>query len=289
MSGRVVAAAGVPDGFASRWRTVDGLRLHALESAGGAAPGVVLLPGLVTASRSMVPLARALGRQGIGTSLLDPAGFGYSDKPRRVLSVSEQASLVTGWLTATGRWPARLLGNSFGTQLAAAVAAGQPGAVSRLVLLSPTVAPQMRRWTEWLRVLPAPRRSPGGPAGRWRAELLSRLHGALGDAPPLRVLNVAEYGCAGLPRATGTLRDAVTHPIERVLPRVGAPVLVVRADNDDLSSLEWAERLAALPPEGRLTRLPGVGHDAFYRLPDKVAAVAGPFLRAADDSGEREW
>jgi hypothetical protein len=48
-------AAGAPDGFGSRWRTVRGLRLHALESAGGLGTAAVLLPGLVTAGRSMVP------------------------------------------------------------------------------------------------------------------------------------------------------------------------------------------------------------------------------------------
>jgi pimeloyl-ACP methyl ester carboxylesterase len=73
----------------------------------------------------------------------------------------------------------------------------------------------------------------------------------------------------------------VAEPIERVLSQVGGPVLVIRADQDRLSSLEWATRLAQLAPDGKLARLPGLGHDAFYRAPGAVTAVAEPFLTAS--------
>lgn len=270
-----------PDGFSSRWWTVRGLRLHALESAAGTGTSAVLLPGLVTASRSMVPLARALAARGAHVWALDPPGFGYSDKPRRVLSLPEQAALVAEWLAIIGCRPARLLGNSFGTQLAATVAADHRGAVERLVLLSPTVSPRVRKWLRGLAAQPAADGGGRRPSGRWRAHLLGRLHGILGSEPPLRVLNLAEYGCASLLRAAGTLRDAVAEPIERVLPQAGGPVLVIRADQDRLSSLEWATRLAQLAPDGKLARLPGLGHDAFYRAPGAVTAVAAPFLIAS--------
>lgn len=271
--------AGTADGFGSRWQTVQGLRLHALETH---APGgsAVLLPGLVTASRSMIPLARALRSRGIGALILDPPGFGYSDKPPWALSIAEQAALIAEWLGAIGARPARVLGNSFGTQIAAVLAAGHPGAVERLVLLSPTAAPRIRRWLSWLRALPAPAGSRLCPVSQRRARLLRRMHSALGEDPPLRVLNVADYACASLPRAAGTLRSAVLEPIERALPRAGAPALVIRADRDHLSSLAWAAELAALAPDGRLARLPGLGHDAFYRAPGAVATVAAPFLQA---------
>lgn len=279
-----MAAAGAPGGFASRWRTVSGLRLHALESAGGAAP-VVLLPGLVTASRSMVPLGRALAARGLRVWILDPPGFGYSDKPRRSLTIGEMADLIAGWLAAAGCGRAGMLGNSFGTQVAAAVAAAHPGTVGRLVLLSPTIAPPLRARLSWLRMLPARTRARPGPAGRWRAGVLRRLHTALGDGPPLRVLNVAEYSCASVARAAGTLRSAVAEPIEPVLPQAGVPVLVIRADQDPLSSLAWAGQLAQLAPDGWLARLPGLSHDAFYQAPDTVAEVAAPFLTG----GRQPW
>ncbi len=278
-----------PAGFRDSWRTVRGLRLHALESvsspsppppaSASPSPAVALLPGLVTASRSMVPLARALTAKGIQVRILDPPGFGYSDKPRRSLSVGEQAALVAEWLAASYGAPVQLLGNSFGTQVVAAVAAGHPHAVARLILLSPTMSPDARRRLRWLATLPAPE-TPFSPRreSRWRVRLLGRVHRALGDQPSLRVLNVAEYCCASLPRAIGTLRMAARDPIDRALPRIGAPVLVIRAEHDRLSSPGWAGRLAALAPDGQVAHLPGAGHDVFHRAPDTVAAVAAPFL-----------
>lgn len=130
----------------------------------------------------MVPLARALAARGMRAWLLDRPGFGYSDKPRRVLAVPEQAALIAEWLAVIGCRLARALGNSFGCQVAAAVAAGHRGAVRRLVLINPTVAPEVRQRLSWLRVLPGPAGSCG-PSGRGRARLLARGRGALGDDP----------------------------------------------------------------------------------------------------------
>ncbi|MQA87091.1 MAG: alpha/beta fold hydrolase [Streptosporangiales bacterium] len=277
-----------PHGFLSRWQTVGGLRLHALVSAGGdvggdvggdrVAPAMVLLPGLVTAGRSMLPLARAMIRRGWRTWALDPPGFGYSDKPPRALAMAEQADILAGWLRATELAPARLLGNSFGSQVAAAMAAAHPDAVRRLALLSPTIGPEVRRRLSWMRFLPAPAARRTRVIGRYRVRALDRMHDWLGDAPPLRVLNVAEYASASLPRAVGTVRCAVVEELEAVLPRVAAPMLVIRGDRDRLSSVDWAQHLVALLPDGRLARLPGLGHSAFYRSPEVVAEAAAPFL-----------
>lgn len=276
-----MTATGAPRGFASQWRTVRGLRLHALQSAGGQGAPAVLLPGLVTASRTMVPLARALAGLGMRVWILDPPGFGYSDKPRGALPVREQAALVAEWLAAAGCGPVRVLGNSFGSQVAAAVAANHPAVAERVVLLSPTTSPMARQRLSWLRFLPAAAGGGRRRSGRGRIRLLARVHGALGDQPSLRVLNIAEYGFASVPRAVGTLRWAVLDPIEQALPRIGVPTLVIRADQDHLSSLDWARHLAGLAPDGRLARLPGLGHDAFYQAAGTVAAVAAPFLSAS--------
>jgi pimeloyl-ACP methyl ester carboxylesterase len=276
--------ARAPAGFSSRWLAVGGLRLHALESAGGSGPAVVLVPGLVTASRSMIPLARALARYGLRVRILDLPGFGYSDKPRRALSIREQAALVAQWLADIADGPVMLIGNSVGTQIAAAVAAWHPDAVWRLVLVSPTIAPEVRQRLSRLAAVPRPAR-PGQPSrwrrGRWRVLLLRALHGAMGQGASLRLLNVAEYGCASFPRAAGALRAAAREPIEQALPSVRAPILVIRGDHDHLSSAEWAGELARLARRGRLARLPGAGHDAFYAAADAVADRAAPFLISA--------
>jgi 2-hydroxy-6-oxonona-2,4-dienedioate hydrolase len=224
-------------------------------------------------------LARELTRYGLRPWLPDPAGFGYSDKPPRALAIREQADIVAEWLHDEGLTPARLLGNSVGSQLAVAVAAGHGDIASRLVLLAPTLRPALRRAFGWLRALPQPQGSRDRPTGRTRIRLLADAHDRMGDDPSLRLLNVASYAFASVPRAVSTARFAVSEEMERGLPRVAAPTLLVRADRDPMSSLPWARQLVGLLPDGRLARLPGHGHTAFYFAPDAVAGVVGPFLR----------
>ncbi|WP_300011679.1 alpha/beta fold hydrolase [Pseudonocardia sp.] len=254
------------------------LRLHALLSDGPAgAPPVVLLPGLVTASRSMVPLARALTRHGLRPWILDPAGFGYSDKPPHALAIREQADIVAEWLQVEGLTPARLLGNSAGSQVAAAVA-GRHDVVSRLVLLSPTLRPAVRSALSWMRAVPARTGRCHRPGGGIRVRLLEAVHDRLGDEPSLRALNVISYAFAGLPRAVSTARYAVEEKLERDLPGVRAPTLLVRADRDPLSSASWVRHLTDRLADGRSVRLPDVNHTAFYLAAETVANVVGPFL-----------
>lgn len=270
-----------PGDFVSDYRTVGSLRLHALVAASSpGAPTIVLIPGLVTASRSMVPLARQLVTRGLGVWILDPPGFGYSDKPTRALAMTEQAGILAGWLYATGLAPARVLGNSFGSQVAAVTAADHPDIVQRLVLLAPTADPRIRGLLSWVRMLPGPRGSRDRAAGRGRAVALSHVHDLLSDPPTLRVLNAGEYALASLLRAVSTVRCAVLERIEAVLPQITVPTLVVRAEHDHLSSPEWARRIAELAPRGRLHELAGLGHAAFYSSPTAVAEVTAPFLRA---------
>lgn len=155
------------------------------------------------------------------------------------------------------------------------------GVASRLVLLAPTVRPALRCGLGFLRALPGPAGSRDRAGGRRRIRLLGEVHDRLGDEPSLRLLNVASYAFAGVPRALNTARFAVHEEIERSLPRITVPTLVVRAERDPMSSQSWARDLVALLPDGHLVRLPGHGHTAFYLDPEVVADAVGPFLAAA--------
>lgn len=64
------------------------------------------------------------------------------------------------------------------TQVAAALAAGRPGVVDRVALLSPTLAPAVRGRLRWLRVPPARAGAgvlPTSMRGRRRVGLLAGL------------------------------------------------------------------------------------------------------------------
>ena len=133
-----------------------------------------------------------------------------------------------------------------------------------------------------------PTGDPARASGRWRANLLARLHPVLGADPPLRLLNVAEYACASIPRALSTVRCAVLEHTEDALVPVSVPTLVVRPEKDHLSSADWARNLVARLPDAWFVGLPGLPHSAFHGAPDVVADVVAPFLAGASPAPAAE-
>ena len=142
-----------------------------LRSTGSALPGgspLVLVHGLGLSGRYMLPVAEALARHH-PVYLPDLPGFGDSAKPDRALDVPGLAEALAGWIRAAGLEPVALLGNSFGCQIIADLAARHPRLVERAVLQGPTTPPQDRPWLRqfvvWRQNQPfnpdRSRRSPG--------------------------------------------------------------------------------------------------------------------------------
>lgn len=240
---------------------------------------VVLVHAMVVAGRGTEPLARALAARRLAVHVPDQPGFGRSDKPARALDVAGLATVLGRWMEAAGLRSVPVLGNSFGTQVAAALAVARPELVSRLALVSPTIDARYRRG--WTALLGRPRPSPLPPpsSGRLAAAQLAlrdRLVPA-GDAPPasLRSLLVHEYLAAGPLRALSTYRHALRDDLVDRLGSLAVPLLVVRTGDDGVVSPAWARAVAAAG-HGRLVEVPGIGHDAQFDHPEVLAdAVAG--------------
>jgi len=66
--------------------------------------------------------------------------------------------------------------------------------------------------------------------------------------------------------------------IWEVLPRIEAPVLVIRGEHTEDFLGQVAEAVAARLPNGRLETIPNAGHLAPMELPDAVAALILDFL-----------
>jgi pimeloyl-ACP methyl ester carboxylesterase len=114
---------------------VDGLRFHYV-IAGSGEP-VVLLPGWPEswiAWRKVVPLLVKAGRQ---VYVLDPRGYGDSDKPESGYDLDTAARDLHGFLAATGlnrTGGVDIVSHDVGVWIAHAHAALYPGEVKRLVL-----------------------------------------------------------------------------------------------------------------------------------------------------------
>lgn len=236
------------------WLDVAGARMHAEVLGDG--PPVVLLHGYGVSGTYMLPLARQLA--GSFTVLVpDLPGQGRSEPRPGLRSVPALARALEAWLDAAGLEQPAFAANSLGCQVVTELAVREPERVGPLVLVGPTVDPARRR-------------------GR------HALFAALRDSArePLRLVAIAaadDVG-VGMRRLVATARAALDDRIEERLPLVEQPTVVVRGGADGFVSGEWAERAAALLPEGRLLVVPGEPHAVHFTRPDVVAGIVREHL-----------
>lgn len=252
--------SGPPTGrLASRWvRLDDGLAMHYRVSTGPGIEGrvpVILVHGLAVSSRYMIPIAEHLAPY-FRVYAPDLPGFGRSDKPEKTLGIAALADALAAWMRALGLSRAHLVGNSLGCNVLVELALRHETLIDRLVLQGPTVDPRARSVPQQaFRWLLNSRREPSHPG------LMAR-----------------EYAAAGFRRAIETFLALLRHPIEKKLPSVDAPVLVVRGTRDPIVPHAWARRAADLLPRGRLVEIPGAAHTMNLFAPLEFTRVLRPFL-----------
>jgi pimeloyl-ACP methyl ester carboxylesterase len=200
---------------------------------------LVLVPGLGLDERSSARL-----RRGLPADVVLLPGMGLAEP------VPTLGELAGSLLDRAGAGPLVLVGHSQSCQVVA-LAAVDPR-VRAVVLLGPTTDPRLR--------------SVAGLTGRW-------LRTALGEPWWQLPLVVRQWWRTG-PRAMRALwRAAAPDPIDERLRAVRVPVTVVRGSRDRLCDGDWAGRLVAAAPEGRLVELPGAAHMTPQTHPDAVAEI----------------
>jgi pimeloyl-ACP methyl ester carboxylesterase len=129
---------------AGQFVTVGGVRIHYVESGEG--PPVVLLHGnVVTAEDFDLSGVLDLTAKRHRVIAFDRPGFGYSDRPHgSAWTPATQAELLRDAFAALGIERPIVLGHSWGTVVALALALNHPEAVSGLVLLSGYYHPTLR-------------------------------------------------------------------------------------------------------------------------------------------------
>ncbi|HKH20107.1 MAG TPA: alpha/beta hydrolase [Gammaproteobacteria bacterium] len=136
------------DKFCHAWTRVGGLLMHTLVSTDPVppdAPAVVLVHGPGLSGRYMIPTASVLPGD-FRVYVPDLPGFGDSDKPEEIFNVPELADWLVSWMPAIGLERASLLGNSFGCQVIADLAARHSDRVQQAILQGPTTPPEQRSW-----------------------------------------------------------------------------------------------------------------------------------------------
>lgn len=201
------------------------LKVHAFHCP-GEGPPVILVHGVIVASRSLVPLATDLWQRGFSVWVPDlsgfgVSGFGVSERPRWALGVNGLADVLAVWAASLPVPAPAIVGNSFDTQIAAALVHRHPGLAARLTLVAPTIDPRLGRWAA-PRLLPAPGDPPSQLAAAPTGALRRALRGVVISTdsvdretlPSLRRLILSEYSLVGPVRVVSTYWWALVDDLE---------------------------------------------------------------------------
>ena len=268
-----------------RFLEIDGARLHYFELGSGLP--LVFLHGNATMLQDFsLSEAFASASQQNRAIAFDRPGFGYSARPSaRAWTPSEQADLIAEALRRLNCGPAEIVGHSWGTLVALALAERHPALVRSLVLLSGYYYPAPRldaamvaigatpvigdilRYTLapliGLVTLPATLRAMFAPcpvSDRFRREF-----------PRLMMLRPwqlrASFG-------DGAMMLQAAAALQRSYRALRVPTFIVAGREDRIVAPWHSERLHQEVQASRLNIIPGIGHMVQHSAPDQVAMVA---------------
>lgn len=249
----------------------------------GAGPPVVALHGALTSSEDMMIGLRGALAPEFTLIAIDRPGNGGSGRGLGTASPWVQAALVNGALQRMGVPRATLVGHSFGGLVAMIHALLFPDATAGVVALAPLAVPEVR--AEHFIFGP---RVPAGagdalsfaalPADQALLPLFWRMMFQPQPIPPAfaRVYPVSCAGERARLRAAGEeamVLGPAAAAAAALYPSCRVPLRVLTGDVDRIvNPVLHGGTLAALAPDARLTRLPGVGHMLHHAAPDAVLA-----------------
>lgn len=279
--------------------TVNNLNIH-YKQAGDPDAGLtfILLHGFGASLFSWQELMPKLAEYGQVVAFDRPA-FGLTERPVagswqgiNPYSPQAQMALTVGLMDALDIDRAILVGNSAGGTIATQTAVDHPDRVAGLVLVNAAVF-QGGGVPAWIRpLLHTPQMNRLGPLFmRQIAEEpgLSFIRGAWSDPEQLSEATIAGYRrplqVHDWDRALWELTKASRRPsLNRTLPDLLTPTLVIAGQDDQIVPINLSERLAGELPDGTLITLEQCGHVPQEECPDAVLEAIKAWLPAVTSS-----
>lgn len=228
----------------------------------GEGPAVVLIHGFASSLENWDPVLDDL-RAEHRVLALDLKGFGWTDRPRGDYSPSAQATLVFDLMDQRGIESAAIVGHSWGSSVALAMALEQPARVERIALYDAWVfeeqLPPMFVWA----------RAKGLGELLFRLFYLERpddkVETAYHDTSRITQDYVEEIERAqARPGTTAAALAAVRGQryaeVQKRYHEIEQPVLLLWGREDRITLLEDGERLAGTLPNAELRVYPNCGH-----------------------------
>ena len=269
----------------------DGVRLHYLER--GTGRPLVMLHGMAALVQDLLGsglVDRAAGQYRV--IAFDRPGYGYSESPGDRPSTPEaQAGLIRTALARLGVERPLVLGHSWGTLPALALALDHPLDVAGLVLLAGPYFPVKRPEPVLLALPSVP--VLGTLLANTAMPLLARAARpriveqifAPDPVPPAFAAFPAELGLrpSHIQATAGDagLLQLAELRLSKRYAELRLPVAIIAGGADRLVPYAQAERLHRLLPQSSLHRLEGHGHMVHWIAPDRImAAIREVDLRA---------
>ena len=277
---------------AGKFVEVDGVRLHYVDRGHG--PVVVLLHGNGALLQDfdvsgVLPLAAEQHR----VIAFDRPGFGYSDRPRSTIwTPAAQATLIVQALRQLGIKRAVVVGHSWGTMVALAIALDHPEAVSGLVLISgyyyatarPDVVsgsiPAVPIVGDVLAYTVAPLAGLlTGPLGVKGAFAPAPVSDKFADFPKAMALRPSQIRASA---AEAALMVPSAAFVSKRYGELALPVIIMAGDGDLVVHVDkHAQRLVDDIAKSELRIVPDQGHLLHYAVPEQVVAAIDEVTDAA--------
>ncbi len=248
----------------------------------GAGEATVLVHGIPTWGYLWHHLIPVLAKQ-CRVLAPDLIGFGYSDKSDRFdRSIARQAEMLDAWMEKIGVERANIVTHDIGGGVALRLATLFPHRVAKLCVMN-TVC--YDSWPiEAMLQLGHPETHRKLSAQAVTTMLKQALKGGFATSPDDGVLDsllrpyTTEVGKLSLVRNAASLNTNLTTEITSLLPKVGAPTLVLWGEDDVFQLVKYGERLARDIPDSRLVRIKDARHFVMLDQPEEVARHVSAFL-----------
>jgi len=282
--------------FVARWRNppigeflaIDGVRLHFIMRGDPDAPPLVMFHGngALLQDLTISGLVDAASKK-FRVICFDRPGFGHSSRPRTFIwSPERQAELFAAALTRLGVERMLVLGHSWGTLVALAMAASRDGKrVKGLVLISGYYFPTWRFdvWFAGIAAIPVigdALRYTVSPISSWLGlplfakktfaprpvpESVKKEYPRLMLIRPSQLRAVAEDSAFLLPSAA---------MLTMSYRRLKCPTAIIAGRDDEVIDSEQAVRLQKAMPHAAVTLVPEAGHMVHYFVTDQIVRIA---------------
>ena len=272
---------------------------------GGDGPPLLLIHGLGGSHLNWMLVARPLATH-FRVVTIDLPGFGLSPPAGRSVKVADQASLVARFLVHRFDGPAFVVGNSMGGLIGLLATHEAPHSVAGLILVDAALPPAVVRVpnagvVRFLAVPLVP--GLGSRLVTWARDSLSvedyvAVTLAFVTADPSRLpgeVHEAAHAMESerrnmpwsIPAFVAAQRSIAAtllarRSFMRKIHAIGAPVLIVHGERDQLVPIEVAHWMADTRPDWELAVLPGVGHVPQLEAPEDFIGIVASWVRRVE-------